>query len=322
MMMTILAVAIGYVLDLCFGDPHWMPHPIRFIGLLITALEKVLRRIFPKTEKGELIGGTVEVLLVLAISTAVPFVLLYAVGLLHPVIRLILESLFCYQLFATKALRDESMKVYDALNSGDLEASRTAVSMIVGRDTDNLSKEGVAKAAVETVAENTSDGVIAPLIFMVIFGAPLGFFYKAANTMDSMLGYKNETYMYFGRTAAKLDDILNYLPARISAFLMMLSAFFLRLDWKGAIRIFRRDRYNHASPNSAQTEAVCAGALQIQLAGDAYYFGTLHEKKTIGDKQRDVVPEDICTANLLLYLSSFLGLFLVSVIYAVIFLLI
>lgn len=320
MITTILAVAIGYVLDLCIGDPHWLPHPIRLIGWLISKIEKEIRKIFPKTEKGEIIGGAVVVLLVLLISTLVPFFLLYGAGLLHPVARIVLESLFCYQLFATKALREESMKVQDALKSKDLEASRQAVSMIVGRDTKNLDEEGVAKAAIETVAENTSDGIIAPLLFMVAGGAPLGFFYKAANTMDSMLGYKNETYLYFGRVAARLDDILNYLPARISAFLMIIASYFLGLDWKGAIRIFRRDRFNHASPNSAQTESVCAGALQVQLAGDAYYFGVLHEKKTIGDPIRAVVPEDISTANLLLYLSSFLGLFFSSVFYIVIFL--
>ena len=200
------------------------------------------------------------------------------------------------------------MKVYEALKKDDLEGARYAVSMIVGRDTQVLDATGVAKAAVETVAENTSDGVIAPLIYLAIGGPILGFMYKAINTMDSMVGYKNDKYMYFGRCAAKLDDVVNYIPARISALLMIAASFLpgKAYDGKGAWRIWRRDRRKHASPNSAQTEAVCAGSLGVQLAGDASYFGKIVKKPTIGDALRPVEYEDIKRANGLLYRTAIL----------------
>jgi adenosylcobinamide-phosphate synthase len=207
----------------------------------------------------------------------------------------------CYQILSVKALKTESMKVYDKLVQNDLSGARQMVAMIVGRDVDNLNQEQIAKAAVETVAENTSDGTVAPLLFIAIGGAPLGFLYKSINTMDSMIGYKNERYLHFGKLAARLDDLVNYIPARMAAWLMIITSLFLKLDYRNAYRIFKRDRYNHASPNSAQTEAVCAGALRVQLAGDAYYFGRLYPKKTIGDALRPIVYEDICQANRLLY---------------------
>jgi adenosylcobinamide-phosphate synthase len=182
--------------------------------------------------------------------------------------------------------------------------------MIVGRDTQNLKESGIIKAAVETVAENTSDGSIAPLFYMVIGGAGLGFFYKAVNTMDSMVGYKNERYLYFGKVAARMDDLLNYIPARMSAYLMILGTAFTNNSTKNAWKIYRRDRYNHASPNSAHTEAVVAGALEVQLAGDAYYFGKLYPKKTIGDDIRPAEVDDIKRANELLYITAALGMIL------------
>lgn len=304
------ALGIGFLLDLMFGDPYWLPHPICLIGSLISFLEKKIRSFFPKTAGGEIAGGIVLVILVLILSSGVPFLILYLVGLVHPYLRLAVESIMCYQLIAARSLKAESMKVYEQLEKGDLERSRWAVSRIVGRDTEKLSGEGVTKAAVETVAENTSDGVIAPMFYMAIGGAVFGFFYKAVNTMDSMIAYKNDKYLYFGKAAAWLDDIFNYIPARISAFLMILSSFLLRMDWKNAWMIFWRDRYNHASPNSAQTESVCAGALGVELAGDAWYFGVLHKKKTIGDPKRKIVPEDIRRANRLMYMTAVLGLFL------------
>ena len=202
------------------------------------------------------------------------------------------------------------MKVYDRLKNGTIEEARYAVSMIVGRDTSELTEEGVTKAAVETVAENSSDGVIAPMLYMALGGAPLMFLYKGINTMDSMLGYKNDRYLYFGRCAAKLDDLANYIPARISGWLMVAAAFLTGMDGKNAAKIYKRDRRNHASPNSAQTEAAVAGALRVQLAGNAYYFGKLYEKPTIGDKLREVEPEDIRRANRLLYGASLLSVLL------------
>ena len=322
MWLTLAALLTGYVLDLIFGDPRQIYHPIRIIGNLIAVLEKGIRKVFPKTSKGELAGGTVLVVLVVLICTAVPAALLGLAAWIHPVVYWLLASFWCWQILATKSLKTESMKVYAPLKEGDLPAARRAVAMIVGRDTERLTEEGVAKAAVETVAENTSDGIVAPLIFIALGGPVLGFFYKAVNTMDSMVGYKNERYLYFGRTAARLDDVLNFLPSRISAWLMILAAAILGMDGKNAKRIYLRDRKNHASPNSAQTEAVMAGALRVQLAGDAWYFGELYKKPTIGDPFRAVEPEDIVRANRLMYLTSALALAVCGILRAVICLLV
>ena len=322
MWLTLAALLTGYVLDLIFGDPRQIYHPIRIIGNLIAVLEKGIRKVFPKTSRGELAGGTVLVVLVVLICTAVPAALLGLAAWIHPVVYWLLASFWCWQILATKSLKTESMKVYAPLKEGDLPAARRAVAMIVGRDTERLTVEGVAKAAVETVAENTSDGIVAPLIFLALGGPALGFFYKAVNTMDSMVGYKNERYLYFGRTAARLDDVLNFLPSRISAWLMILAAAILGMDGKNAKRIYLRDRRNHASPNSAQTEAVMAGALRVQLAGDAWYFGELYKKPTIGDPFRAVEPEDIVRANRLMYLTSALALAVCGILRAVICLLV
>lgn len=308
MELSMLALGLGFLLDLLIGDPHWLYHPIRLVGHLIHLLEGLLRSLFPKTEKGELAAGFLLVVLTVGITTGAAFGLLFAAGRLHPYLRFALETVMCYQLLATKALKDETMKVYTALKAGDVEGARRAVSMVVGRDTAVLDDIGITKAAVETVAENTSDGIIAPLLFMVIGGVPLGYFYKAVNTMDSMVGYKNERYLYFGRAAAKFDDVLNYVPARLSAVLMVWASGFLKMDRKNAWRIYVRDRYNHSSPNSAHTEAAAAGALHIQLAGDAYYFGKLYEKPTLGDPDRPVEYEDIRRVNQLLYGTAMLAL--------------
>lgn len=314
MTISLVALVMGYILDLIFGDPYWMPHPVRFIGNLISILEKVIRRFMPKTKRGEYIGGIILTVMVVSISMVIPLVIILMAKSINTYLALTVETFMCYQILATKSLKVESMKVYDELAKNDLPSARKAVSMIVGRDTKDLTFSGVAKAAVETVAENTSDGIIAPMIFIAIGGAPMGFFYKAINTMDSMVGYKNEKYMNFGRFAAKLDDVVNYLPARISAYQMILSSFFLRYDYKNAFKIYKRDRYNHASPNSAQTESVCAGALDIQLAGNAYYFGKLYEKPTIGDDIREINYDDIKKANRLLYCTSFISIVIISII--------
>ena len=304
---TALALILGFLIDLLLGDPRWLYHPVRIIGNGISLLEKILRSMFPKTPGGEKTAGFFLVLLICIGSGGVPFLLLYLAYHIHTVLGIALETFMCYQMLAVKSLKAESMRVYEALKKPDLPGARTAVSMIVGRDTRSLSAAGVTKAAVETIAENTSDGIIAPLFYMAIGGPALMFLYKGINTMDSMVGYKNEKYLHFGRYAAKLDDIANYIPARISAWLMILASFFAGFDWKNAKKIFLRDRYNHASPNSAQTEAVMAGALDIQLAGNAFYFGKLYEKPTIGDAVREVETEDIKRANRLLYASAALG---------------
>ncbi len=304
------ALAAGYILDLIFGDPYWLPHPIRFIGTLISKLEKPVRKGFKDTPKSLITGGTVLVLLVLLVSVLVPFFILFLLYRYLPWLGFAIESIMCYQILATKCLKVESMRVYHSLKKGDLKDARYKVSMIVGRDTQQLDEAGVARAAVETVAENTSDGVIAPMIFLAAGGPVLGFFYKAVNTMDSMIGYKNDKYLYFGRTAAKLDDVLNYIPARISALLMIAVCPLAGFNGKEAGRIYLRDRHNHSSPNSAHTEAVCAGALGLKLAGDAYYFGKLHKKPTIGDDTRPIETEDIKRVNRLLYAVSFAAVLL------------
>lgn len=307
-MRILLACAAGFLLDIIFGDPPRLYHPVRLIGHLITFIERSLRRVAGSSSKGLMAAGVILWLLVATVATAAAILLLGIAGRTHPLAGFVLEAFWCYQLLALKSLRQEGMKVYQKLKHDDLPAARTAVSMIVGRDTALLNEEEVAKAAVETVAENTSDGVIAPLFYMLIGGAPLAFFYKAVNTMDSMVGYKNEKYLYLGRAAAKMDDLLNFIPARISALLMIAGTFLTGMNARQAIAVYRRDRKNHASPNAAQTEAVCAGALDIQLAGNAFYFGKLYEKPTIGDDGRPVEPEDIVRTCRLMYAAAFLML--------------
>ena len=310
MKLRALALTLGFLIDVLLGDPHSLPHPVVAIGKLIAALEKALRRLFPATPAGERWAGGVLWLLTVSISGGVPFALLYACAQVSPWLRLAVESLMCWQILAARSLRDESMKVYAALKTGDLEKSRYAVSMIVGRDTQYLDEQGVTRAAVETVAENCSDGVIAPLFFLALGGAPLGFFYKAVNTMDSMLGYVEPPYKDIGFFPAKLDDVFNYLPARLSALLMLLGGGLLGMDMKEGWRIYRRDRHNHASPNSAQTESVCAGLMGLRLAGDAVYHGVLHKKPYIGDARREITPEDIPLSCKLMYATTVLMLLL------------
>lgn len=304
-----IAFLVGFLLDLCLGDPHWLYHPIRLVGAWIAWLEKKLHKEeTPRNEKKERTEGTYLVFAVLLVTGLCVVGILTFAYLLHPAVGVIVESVMTYQILATKCLKVESMRVYTCLKKGDLPAARQAVSMIVGRDTANLDETGVAKAAIETVAENTSDGVIAPMLYTALFGPILGFLYKAVNTMDSMVGYKNDKYLFFGRTAAKLDDVVNYIPARISAWLLIVAASFPDREFSGreAYRIFQRDRYQHASPNSAQTEAACAGALGIQLAGDAFYFGKKVEKPYIGDAMRPVEAEDIRRVNRLMYRAAWI----------------
>ena len=303
-----LSLPVGFLLDLLIGDPHGIPHPVVGIGRLITIFEKLFRRICPKTVRGENLAGLLIWICVVVISTGVPAVLLWVCSLVSPWLVFAVSSIMCAQMLAVKSLKDESMKVYYALKSGDLEKSRYAVSMIVGRDVSRLDDAGVTKAAVETVAENTSDGVIAPLLFFAVGGAPLCFLYKAVNTMDSMLGYVEEPYKNVGLVPAKMDDVFNFIPARLSALLMLLAGGILRMDLKNGWRIFRRDRYNHASPNSAQTESVCAGLLRVRLAGDAWYHGVLHKKKFIGDDLRPVEHEDIPRTCTLMVITAVLML--------------
>lgn len=308
--MFILAVVFGFALDYFFGDPVKFPHIVVGIGKLIDFFEKKLRDKFEKTPEGEKRAGLVLVILVLLFSTLPVFCVSFLLSKLNIILRLAFDSLICWQCLAARSLSDAGVSIYDELLKGDIIAARNAVSMVVGRDTSQLDEAGVTRAAVETIAENTSDGVIAPLLFMLIGGPVLGVFYKAINTMDSMIGYKNERYLYFGRAAAKLDDLANFIPARIAGLLMVPGAFLSRLDWKNAWRIFKRDRKNHTSPNSAHTEAAAAGALGVQLGGDNYYFGELVHKPTIGDSLWPIEPSDIIATISLMYRTSTLCLVL------------
>ena len=307
-MRIILLMLGGFILDGIFGDPAWLVHPVVIMGKAITALEKFLRKRLPNTPEGERLGGRILAMTLPVGTLLITGVVCWPFYRISPILGFAIELLWCAQALAAKGLAQESTNVYRELVKGDLPASRRAVSRIVGRDTAELTSEGVTKAAVETVAENASDGVIAPLFYMMLGGAPLALVYKAINTMDSMVGYKNEKYLNFGRAAAKLDDAANYLPSRIAALLWIASAALTGNDAKSAWRIWRRDRRKHASPNSAQTESACAGALNVQLAGPATYFGKYYDKPTIGDAVRAIEPKDILRANTMMYVASVLGL--------------
>ena len=304
MIYHISAFFFGFILDMIFGDPHGFPHPVRLMGGLISELEKRLLDMENRNPDRELKNGKLLAAAVLLSVSAVSSAVFIAAYFAHPILGACAEAFMTYQILAAKGLKSESMKVFDRLERDDLSGARKEVSMIVGRDTDNLDAEGVTKAAVETVAENTSDGVVAPMLYCAVGGPVLGLMYKAVNTMDSMIGYKNDKYLYFGRAAAKLDDAANFLPARISAVFMLFSAFIGGFDFKNALRIYKRDRLKHSSQNSAHTEAVCAGALGVRLAGDAVYFGKTVKKPFIGEALRKIEPKDIRRANRLMYFTA------------------
>ena len=345
----------GAVLDMIFGEPKHMKHPVVMIGSLISFLEKKFNAA-PETcnmdhghdqahgiKKKKRRGGVITVVIVcvsvILISVVIPAAAFTAgfsagsymsrAGIIPWLICGMLAELFCGRLLclaamsvmcwlmlAAKSLRQESMKVYEALERGDIEGARYSVSMIVGRDTSVLDRDGIIKAAVETVAENTSDGVTAPVFWMAVFGIPGLYFYKAVNTMDSMIGYKNERYMDFGRCAARLDDVLNYIPSRLTALLMIAASWIMPgYDGRGAWRIWKRDRRKHASPNSAQTESACAGALGLELAGPAVYFGVVHDTAFIGGPKRSITPDDIPAANRLMLTTAFLMIVFLMIVF-------
>lgn len=301
----VISASLGFFLDLLIGDPENFPHPVRLMGKLITFLERHLRKEtdHPSVQrrKGALLAG-----LVLVITGGTTAGILLASYRIHPILGLVLESICACCCLAARNLQDAANSVRKPLEGGDVEGARKAVSMIVGRDTSVLDRDGITRAAVETVAENTADGEIAPLFYLFLFGGVGAMVYKAINTMDSMLGYKNETYRWFGTAAAKLDDAAGFLPARLSGLFIIVSAFLLRYDGKNAWRIFRRDRFSHASPNSAQSESACAGALRLRLAGDAVYFGKTVKKPWIGDLIRPIETEDIRRAVRLMWGASIL----------------
>ena len=295
-MLILWSAVCGFLLDILLGDPAWLLHPVVVMGRGITWVEKHLRPRFPQTPRGEFWAGVCLAALLPTVTLAVTATVCALAARLHPAAEFTVQTIWCWQALAMRGLAEESRNVWRQLEKNDLPAARKAVGRIVGRDTEHLTAEGVTKAAIETVAENFSDGVAAPMLYMFLGGAPLAMVYKSINTMDSMVGYKNERYLYFGRAAAKLDDAANYIPARISALCWVAAAALTGRDWRGAWHIWRRDRRRHASPNSGQTEAACAGSLGIQLNGPAWYFGQLHEKPFVGDPLRPVEPGDILRA--------------------------
>lgn len=298
---------LGFALDALLGDPKWFPHPVCAVGKLISCMEKLLRRLFPPRKGAMIFAGVVFWIVVCGVSFAVPFLVLRFLARINFWLGFAANSILCWLIFARKSLSEAGQHVYRAVKES-VEEGRKAVAWYVGRVTAALSEEGVIKAAVETIAENLTDGVVSPLIYMLIGGAPLGMLYKAVNTLDSMVGYHNEKYEYLGKFSAKMDDIFNFIPARLSALCIIAGAGMLRLDNRSALRIYRRDRNLHKSPNAGQTESACAGALHIQLGGDASYFGKTVRKAAFGDPLRRVNRTDILATIDLMNAASVLAL--------------
>lgn len=310
-MLILISNILGFLLDLCLGDPIWMPHPVVCIGKCISKAEPFIRRMFPETPAGERNAGMMMAILIPVSSMGISAGILLIAYHINFHFWFLLQTFWAYQILATRCLAQESRKVHRLLY--DVNKARKQIARLVGRDTQHLTKEEIIKACVETVAENTSDGVTAPLFYLMLGGVPLGFFYKAINTLDSMIGYRNEKYQYFGWASAKLDDIVNFLPSRICALLMILSAFLANYDGKQAFHIFLRDRNKHLSPNAAQTESVAAGALGMQLGGAHSYFGEIVDKPTIGDDNRPAQADDILKINQMLYITAMLSVILFGI---------
>jgi len=302
----------GYIADLVFGDPYWMPHPIRLIGTLINKVETDIRKI-AKGDAALKLGGIALLVIVVGLSFAVPYILIKLAYGISPYMAYALEALMVYQILATKCLDVETSKVRTKLEANDLSGAREAIAMLVSRDTEKMDSQDIIKASVETMTENIVDGIISPMLYIAIGGAPLGFAFKAVNTLDSMVGYKNEKYMNLGWASAKFDDVVNYIPARITAILVILAAFLLKLDYHNAIKILIRDKRNHSSPNSPLSEAPAAGALRIQLGGKAWYFGEMSMKPTMGDPLEVPSVQHIVKSSKLMYTTSFIGIVLSSV---------
>ena len=303
-MFIVISALLGILLDFIFGDPYFLYHPITFIGNIISLSEKFFRRYFCKNSKEEFISGIIVAILIPVFCFVLSLFILIILCKINIYIGFILHTFWVYQILALRSLEKESKKVYTDLNNNDIQKARKSLSMIVGRETKNLNKQEIIKATVETIAENTSDGITAPFLFIIIGGAPLGFFYKAVNTLDSMIGYRNEKYEFFGKAAAKFDDILNFIPSRITGFLMCISSFLLFYDYKNAFKIFFRDRKKHISPNSAQTESAASGALDISLGGTHVYFGIKVEKEIIGDNIKEAENNDILKMHKLMIVTS------------------
>lgn len=311
--MNLLSIYTGYALDLIIGDPYSFPHPVRYIGKLISIVEKQIRKI-TSSDKGLKIAGFFLWFIVVGATFGITTLVLQLFKF-NKLAYFIVNTILIYTTLATKCLKDESVKIYKVLKTGDLEKSRIQLSYIVGRDTKNLNEKEIVRATVETVAENTVDGIIAPLFYGFIGGAPLAMAYKAVNTLDSTVGYKNDKYYYLGFASAKIDDIANYIPARLGVILLSLGSLFAGFNFKDALKIGIRDRKNHKSPNCAFSEGAVAGALGIQLGGTNVYFGKEVYKPTIGDKTREIEIEDIVRTNKIMYSSSIISIIIFTVAY-------
>ena len=311
--MNLLSIYTGYALDLIIGDPYSFPHPVRYIGKLISIVEKQIRKI-TSSDKGLKIAGFFLWFIVVGATFGITTLVLQLFKF-NKLAYFIVNTILIYTTLATKCLKDESGKIYKVLKTGDLEKSRIQLSYIVGRDTKNLNEKEIVRATVETVAENTVDGIIAPLFYGFIGGAPLAMAYKAVNTLDSTVGYKNDKYYYLGFASAKIDDIANYIPARLGVILLPLGSLFTGFNFKDALKIGIRDRKNHKSPNCAFSEGAVAGALGIQLGGTNVYFGKEVYKPTIGDKTREIEIEDIVRTNKIMYSSSIISIIIFTVAY-------
>lgn len=310
-----LSIGAAFLLDLLFGDPPSLPHPVRIMGAYISSFEKHVRRL-AKSELGTKAAGVLLLITTVGLSYLLPWYVLKLSGQISPYLYHIVNVLLMSACIAARCLSDEGNRIYKALMEGDLGKSRKLLSMIVGRDTDSLEVSGITRGAVETVAENTSDGVIAPLLYMFIGGAPLAMAYKAVNTLDSMVGYKNDRYLNFGWASARFDDIANYIPARLTGILMVLASMFLGLDYKRSFQILIRDSRNHSSPNSGFPEAAVAGALGVQLGGTNHYFGKPVEKPTIGEYLRPLDGKDIKAAVRIMYTAAILAIILFSILFS------
>ncbi|ALP91249.1 cobalamin biosynthesis protein [Clostridium butyricum] len=306
-----MELTIGFILDLLIGDPNNPFHPVRGIGLLASKLETIFRKLLKNSLK---IAGLIVWIITIILTFAITYGIIFVCMKINKYLGVIVQGIIIYFCISAKGLVVEGYKVIKYLNEGNIEKSRKQLSYIVGRDTESLDSKGITRAVIETIAENMSDGVIAPILFAGIFGAAGSMAYKAVNTMDSMFGYKNDKYIEFGYFPAKLDDLFNYIPARVTGILIIISSFFLKRDYKNSLKIYKRDRYNHTSPNSAHPEAAMAGALDIQLGGANYYFGKIVEKPVIGDKIKEIEINDVKKTAEILYLSAVMGFILMVII--------
>jgi len=312
-----LTIGVGFLLDLLLGDPAWLPHPVRWIGRLIACLEKRIRAL-ALSPQGLKLAGIGLVLLTVGAAYLCTWAILYLAGQISAYLYYLLSAVVVYYSLATRCLGQEALGIYQALTAGDLPLARKRLSYIVGRDTQDLSSGEVVRGAVETVAENTVDGVISPLCYIFLGGPALGMAYKAVNTLDSMVGYLNEKYRDLGWAAARLDDVANLLPARVTGVLLPLAgSLWGRNPWLG-LRIMWRDRRNHKSPNGGYPEAAMAGLLGIQLGGTNYYFGEPVYKPTIGDPGKPLEPSDILAAVRIMVSCAALAFVLLAAVAAVI----